>query len=256
MTYYFFEDRKYDALSFLFRTAYSVPNFYYSSGNSELYTKITEVCKNKNEEIIIVMDLVFDNSNTATVYGRLVRDLRLAGYTNFIVFPMVCSEYYAIKLLNHLGLLQNSPLIKLCLDKGDYRNTYIADPYIARSTSFEKFCKRILYVLAPLCANNTRYNDNLQFRDFYIKNCVCQNPMPGCSFSRSRLDKAFGFLQQYPCVPTGALRQLGTPLSREEMIEKHKQLVTEYNAEMDRHKKLETNPHRRGLYQRIVPMFP
>lgn len=245
---YAFEDSYDDALTNLFRAGYrDTSNFIYSSGKDRLLSTILREIPDKSEEIFIFIDLVFDNPSTVNTYNLLKSSLRRAGYTKFIIFPLVNTEYYIIKSLNKSNVIAQSPIVDVCVSRGNYREASIHDTYLSESKNFEKFCKRILHRYAIDCAKNTRYNNNLRYRDYYDKDCLCGEEGSEC-IALAQIEKVKRLLRQYPCIPIHSIVSFGKILSWDEMKVIHRELIDQYNADVRTHKKLETDTARKSKY--------
>lgn len=188
----------------------------------------------KDTEIFIFMDLVPDNSSTATLY-RDIGNLRKSGY-NVIVFPIPCAEYYMIKTLCDLQIQCLTPDIDVVLHREVYYDSSLFKAS-GRITTFEQYCKAVLRNMDMICTRKSndedREQNNLKGR-FYRDNCRCAD----CTFRYPLKKKAEELLHRYPCIPLGAymIYHVTRKLSREELIALHKKLVTEYNSAVDRYK--------------------
>lgn len=251
---YVFEDNGSDPISMLYKRAYTnTDTFLYCQGADSILFRIIEEIEAKHEEIFIFMDMIYDNLATSNCYNRTVKKLRSAGYTNFIIFPLVCAEHYMIKSLYQLGLISKcsevTAVISIDWHKGVSRNTYIN-----QSRNFEQFCKRVLYKLAMNCANNTRFNDNVHYRDYYDQDCKCKQARDDCDHL-SLEDKAISLLKQYPCIPSNSIIFTDSHMTHVDLVAMHRKLVDEYNKTVNRMRELETDEALRKNYSNIGYMI-
>ena len=230
MIKYIFEDKESSGISQLYMAGYrDTSNFIFANGKDNIYNTIFREVPNTDTEIIIIMDLVYDNGDTVDCYNNLIDKLVYAGYTKFSIFPIVCSEYYMIQLLKELGLMTGSLVVDICIEQGEYKNLTIPlqNSYITSSKNFEKFCKHVLEVMGSKCTSHGK--------EFYTQDCECTAPMKSCTMKIGLVDKAIRLLKKYPCVPLNPIKKVHEPLTPTEMDTLHRRLIDEYNKKVDEH---------------------
>lgn len=207
-----------------------------NSTNVELMRKLVKLYT--NIEIYVFLDLVPDNPFTVKSYEKLLK-LKRRG-CNILVFPIPCSEYYMLKTLCSLHMEGLNQDIITVLNREVYYNSNLFELELSKEyiTNFEKYCKVVFGSISKICArksnNADREHNNLKGR-FYRVNCEdCKE----CDFGETLQNKAEELLHRFPCIPIGAniTKFHRRVLSRNEMVEIHRQLVDEYNATVERYR--------------------
>lgn len=96
-----FEDNEEDIISKFFRKAYPVQftdSFVYAKGNGNIKNIVSDLLKISTENIVVYMDMIPGNKETAKIYKSL-RDMSFKSQYRLVVLPVVCMEYYLVKSL-------------------------------------------------------------------------------------------------------------------------------------------------------------
>lgn len=161
--------------------------------NVNLSARALELRKTQpQEQIIIFLDFVVNNTETIDLYGELITTF--VEDNNVRIIPIPCIEFIALCCLNSLNLLENnvfkSIIIKLMnntinsLAKSDIT-------MILSDKSLEKFCKRVLNQQRPYCKRNKR--GKVIEGHFYLKDCLCNNDDETRCITVSLADKWHNF---------------------------------------------------------------
>lgn len=143
MYYTIFEDNEHDDIQRLFKASYKdTKHLIWSQGSSNIEDEIKS--HGVGAEYYVFMDLVPDNPETRKSYDK-IKALKSKGY-KVIIFPIPCAEYYLIKALVGIGLIDETDEIKEVINREVYYNsTAIIDERDAKHiTNFERLCKVIV----------------------------------------------------------------------------------------------------------------
>ena len=241
-----FEDKKTDALSRLFRAAYPEDisdKFIYSKGNGRLEEVVIEhinVLKEDTDALIIVyMDTVPLNKNIVGIYNKL-RKLSKENNYRIIILNIVCAEFYFLKAFEEWKeLLISDEGMGIALSYGDYRksNLMLDEQNKKYCKNFERYCKLLLKINYIDCVKHSRgqENDNLQYEDFYTKDCNC-NMCDECEYKgKTLLEKSFMLISEYPCFPVGSLNKHVRELNESALWSLHRKLIDNYNDTIRRY---------------------
>lgn len=124
----YFEDYKEDALSKLYTSAYeeNTVSIKFSGGNGKLASEVERlISSNLNVFVVVVLDMVPENSDIVTVYNQLkmIGRIHPEFQGRYIIIPNVCAEYRFIKAFKELKFFQSQEDIALCMSKGDYKKS-------------------------------------------------------------------------------------------------------------------------------------
>ena len=73
MIKYIFEDKESSGISQLYMAGYrDTSNFIFANGKDNIYNTIFREVPNTDTEIIIIMDLVYDNGDTVDCFNNLI----------------------------------------------------------------------------------------------------------------------------------------------------------------------------------------
>ena len=98
--------------------------------------------------------------------------------------------------------------------------------------------------------NNTDNGTNSKFRDYFNKDCKCENPEICCR-KKTLLEKSESLLRAYPCFPAGSRLENIASLSEDDLWKIHRQLVDEHNTLNSILKASEPDTSRLKLYKEI-----
>lgn len=124
--------------------SYNNPNaVIFAESNSRINKRIKEVLRqNRNEHIIVYIDLVPDNPRLLQTYNQIMEFTSLS--CNIVVIPIICIEYYIAKLMQYLSLDTDVPDIDVAIksvdEKKDWRTAM--SPAFAACFSLEKVFKK------------------------------------------------------------------------------------------------------------------
>lgn len=234
---YIFEDKRDDMISRLFRYGYSnTDRFIYAEGNGNIIKLLDKNIITNDEEVYIILDMIYDNPVTSKIYRELCKHIRRSNYVNTIIFPITCAEQLFIKSLDS-SIINKDITYSMCIDILDYRESPIIETEQDRlfCKNFEKFCKLILIKDVADCAKHTR--SSKLYGVYYNNPCLCDNKNNMCK-SKSLTDKSISLLEQYPCIPLGLNIAKGNKLSMGDCIKIHRDLVDKYNAIVHRFRTL------------------
>lgn len=248
---YIFEDDERDELSKLFCRCYSDDvrlNFIYAHGDGELEKKVIENLNNSDELIFVFMDCIPANESIKRVYTKL-SVLSRRNNNRVVVFPIVCAEYYFICFLYKYNWLisGNNDSVKLCVEKGFYKNSdLLLDIESSNSENrkfvknFEKFCKLLLKNKSVFisCINGKKSECS-----FYVCNCPCSTALTNCQ-DLSLNFKSQGYLNEFPCFPSDVVLS-DKILSIDEIWDLHRDLVDSFNSWSDSYKKWDIDNEKR-----------
>lgn len=259
---YMLEDEKDDILSKLFREAYPkeiADKFVYTNGSGNIEGALLNVMNNSNERVGIFLDTIPGNRDCTSVYYKL-RAISDSYPDRVVVFPIVCSEYYIIKLLSSQGLMIKHSDVDICLNKLDFTTSEIYNnPETGKQCkNFEKFCKFVIKNYAVNCALNTpgRYHENLEYSFYYCKDCLCGDD--GCYINHeycskaSLKHKALKLLSMYRCVPGCTLAIQKESIDFNKALKISNELVDEFNAFSEYYKALNIRKDNGAKYRKLV----
>jgi hypothetical protein len=192
MIKFIFEDSDNTPSSLLLKSCYNGDNIHFSNGGSaiSLFRSIKK-CKESDLSctVIVFFDFPPNNIHAYNNYEYLIDYIDNSGYTNVYVVPILCIEYYIIKLLveyNYIDIRNNSISLVNNLIKDFNYNSSFVQKYISskyNSESIEHVYKSLLSDLASYnkcCKNSFRYNKDNSINTsavdgkFYINDCNCE----------------------------------------------------------------------------------
>ena len=228
---YVFEDDGRDRYSELFNELYTkdkIKTFVNAGGNGNLETVCKNILISVEDNVIVFMDIVPDNTAIRRIYYNL--KVLSAKYDNrLIILPIICAEYNFIQTVKHL--ITDQEVLQRCINKQPY---YDLIPKFSNQDfikNFERFCKAIIYDFAKDCikskeSNNERYN-------FYFKqDCPCNKPNSEC-MQLSIKQKALNYACSFPCIPGDAKIKNYTRLTIDDLWNIHRECIIEINKMID-----------------------
>ena len=125
----------------------------FSESSSRICKKVRGVVKNnKDEHILVFVDLVPDNDRVVQEYNRIVEYCSIN--QNIIVVPIVCIEYYLAKLLIKLRVCENCKELKLAVDTVESKKSW----YSIMGSEFRS-CISLEKVFKKFFCENSKYLD-------------------------------------------------------------------------------------------------
>ena len=255
---YIFEDSKNSLLGKLFRKAYPesvVDNFHYTKGNSKIITYITNTFK-PEEEITVFIDMPPGNPDVVTIYrkiGELTRE-----YTNLMVYPFLCMEYYFLQFIKDSHLVTMRQWVDVCLSFGLISETnppiLESEKEVKNYTTYENFCKLVARKALAQCARiGALSNDEDRTRPFFTEDCLCKTGFVNSQCRHwSCVDKSETFTRQLPARPAFHNKKNERIATQEDRIALHRRLVAAYNELSATMRKKDKS--RKELYLKIDPL--
>lgn len=173
---------------------------YFSCGAYNIEDMVKEyVSKNKDVCVFIFLDVAPPNSATYMLFQKL--STVFSEYGNVFVFPILCSEYFALRVIYDFGLLQETSdeLTEMCtkiMRDNDWNEVYSLCDIDKKSTYVEKVLKRFVDKLVPVCKRNEIKN-GYPNGSFWISDCS-QCILCGAEFSLKH--KAALILTYFPVI--------------------------------------------------------
>lgn len=228
---YLFEDDENTSSSRLFRFAYGnerTKDFIYSFGNGKMLSKCESLLRSSDEDIVAFVDMSPDNVELRKIYNKLARIakkfVKSDGSVRLHVIPIICAEYYMIKLLDVVGLLSSTFIdIDKCEDNSVDIDRLRKDACSEIIKNYEKYCKDVLKIKAADCAKSNSIRKD-KYNKFYDLDCECESCRMNC-YGMILREKSVNLLKQYIVVPAIGADGFKTMSCREA----HKKSVDEYN---------------------------
>lgn len=231
---YIFEDMKEDILSEFFRKAYPskiADKFIYTNGNGGIKSTAKELLETTQDTIIVFWDFYPTNKSIVDIY-RDLRKKSIAHDNRIIVLPIVCAEFYILKLLRKNEMITDENKANIAFDFDLYdeilQSNEVTDSDVKFCKNFEKYCKLVTMKWVKECAktNGTQ--------EYYTESCVCNTLNDNKCLSRELTQKAIDYISQYPCVPAGSYTDDIKQLTVDEIWDIHRQLVNMFNKIVDK----------------------
>lgn len=233
-----FEDHENDVLSKLFRACYTTDDlseFVYARGNGNLYSKAEYVLKSTDNNVYLFMDAVPENDAIKRIYEKLKKLSR--NYNDrLVIFPIVCAEYYFIKAFYKYKYLSVMDFEwNDYLSKEDYREFSFIESEEDKefATNFEHASKLLISKVFRVCISNKN-----SVNSFYDNSCEDMDIT-----CKSRM-----YTLQYPCRPFNKNYDKSV-VSKERIVEIHRQLVLEFNEFADKYNKISDIKTKKLSYQ-------
>lgn len=255
---YIFEDNENSLLGKLFRKAYPesvVKNFHYTKGNSKITKYITTTLK-PDEEITVFIDMPPGNPDVVSIY-RKIGELTVE-YTNLMVYPLLCMEYYFLKFIQDSHLVTMRQWVDICLSFGLMSETsppiLESEDEVTDYTTYENFCKLVSRKALAQCARiGVLSKQEDRNRPFFTEDCLCKTRFVNsqCQYW-SCTDKSEAFTRQLPARPAFHNKEGEYIATREDRVALHRRLVAAYN-ELSASMR-EKDVLRKELYLKIEPL--
>lgn len=197
-----FEDNENTPSSKLLKESVVGEFFEFSKGNINLENKARKLLKSTDDVIVIMCDVVVDNIDTITKYNTLKHTFR--GNERIAILPIVCIEYYILKMFDRLDLLDG---VKLYYSKSliTFNWHSIVDNVVPGKDSIEKFYKSMCDNLKNMCLRNRFEEKKSYIGSFYIEECMCKTGHCRKNLSLTTDDKAFILISCLPLFPPLAI---------------------------------------------------
>lgn len=200
-------------------------DFSHADGACSLEAKIQENY-NHYDCIAVYIDVSPGNLNTYAMYRNLAHKFATNLQCKVIILPIFGAEYYFIKSLYYLEVLQDPELLKVIMGTKSHLD-YLSSQKLSNPSkcfSFERFCKWILKDKVYPCIAQKLPNNFLK-GVFYSQDCEY-------TFGGRKLTleaKSLAYLQEYPIVPGIELPNYKS-LTIEDIKRVHRTLVDKYNS--------------------------
>ena len=131
---------------------------YFSCGAFRIEEVVKEyVAHNKDVRVIVFLDVAPPNRSTFDLFDWLSKEF--GEYDDVFIFPILCLEYFALKVIYDFGLLQetSSTLTDMCtkiMRDNDWQEICSLCDLNKRSTYVEKVLKKFVDKLVPVCKRN------------------------------------------------------------------------------------------------------
>jgi len=243
---YIFEDKKDDILSEFFRKAYpsDIANkFIYANGNGYILGIVQQILKNTQEIIVVFLDFYPTNDSIVRIYKNMRFESR-KNNNRVIVLPIVCAEFYILKLLDKNKMIIDNAKADVAFNFELYDEVLCSNDVTKKDVkfckNFEKYCKLVSMKWVKECA---RTNST---QEYYTENCLCNTLKDNSCEDYGLIQKAIDYISQYPCVPEGSYTNDRKNLTVEEIWDIHRQLVDKFNKIAD---KLQTKDSSRKYHE-------
>lgn len=236
---FIFEDHPNAITSKFFKQAYPdeiSKNFKYAEGNTNIKQEIVSSLSTTLDEIIVFLDMIPGNSDIILEYKQL-KKLSLQNQYRIIIMPIVCSEFYLIQYLNEANLITDKTGVDTALKKQFYKNSPLIKKHLQyKCNNFEHFCKIIVRENIKFCASLSTTIAKNYYNWFYTQDCLCKVKENSCITTVDKINKSIDFISKYPCVPSGSYAKRFELLTVNQIWDKHRKLVNEFNDMVNNYK--------------------
>ena len=105
------------------------------------------------------LDMVPDNRQLVPIYNKLKRLYSTSG-RRVVVLPIICSECYFIRSIQHSPVIQNAEALRYCVEVSPWwKSPIVGVEDLKFCKNFEKYCKLFLLKAVSGCVKHTRGND-------------------------------------------------------------------------------------------------
>lgn len=278
--YIIFEDHENSDLSKLFRRLYPKnisDKFEYTRRNTQIRNRIdllVEKMKNNGniEDIVIYLDMPPGSPDIVGEYNRIRKKsarLLKEHKIKIIVIPIVCAEYYIIRMVYKLGIFNNKRvMLAECVNREFFKNSelmkMLTEQQKQECYTFENYCK---FILNPGLGNcfKSSVKERSTIGSFYRDTCsiICcadEETEVKCR-GLDRDDISFNTLVEYPIIPSGIEVEKEDILYTKyetfgEVIEVHNRLIDEFNKWVrDFEQKDNISENDKKMYYKSVEQF-
>lgn len=239
---YVFEDNKKSMLVSLYERAYlpsEIMHFHYTNGSA----RIVGYIKNNfdiNTGICIFLDLPPGNQNVRQIYSDIKDLIYKSGYKKIIVIPIVCREYYYLKMLSNTRLVIDQNWVDNCLRFNLTKLLKLpiieTDQEKKNITTFEKICKLIAKKGIKECGRIGKIRvDESGHRPFIYSDCAqeCSGWNETCIAKKLNI-KGAELVMQFPVFPCKSIIKHVNTFDWESAVLMHRKLVDTYNIISDK----------------------
>lgn len=192
MTYFIFEDSDDVPVSSLLRQLYSSGNVLFANGNINLLDKLRSVY-NDTDFFVIYVDLVPNNRMTIVVYNDLLHDSLVSNKDNILLVPVLCIEYYVLKMLEEDGISGVTVDYQGLFDTLIGNENFIGAIEVL-NLSLEKLYKRLVANQVEKCTHNVN-----RLGEYYMSDCKCRLHCD-LPVSKRLIDKSFSLWRLLPVM--------------------------------------------------------
>jgi hypothetical protein len=244
---YVFEDKRDDVLSDFYRKAYPQDigeRFVYTNGNGNILDKVGKILELTNETIVVFLDFYPSNDSIVRIYKKLSH-LSRNNNNRLVVMPIVCAEYYMLRLLKKNDMIIDKRSVDTALEFGLYDEILVSDEDRKFCTTFEKYCKLVLMKSVKECVSTKGKCT------YYREDCLCQMPADSECKENRLVDKASGYVGEYPCSPKGSYSSEKNYQTIDDIWNRHRELVDMFNNIADKMEKIDSG----RKYRRVSPIM-
>lgn len=179
--YFIFEDNVNSPVSHLLASSSNGESYIFSGGSYNILKTVMSVYT-KEDEFYVFFDVVPNNVRTKEAYEIFRLTVNEKKLSNVHVIPIICIEYYVLRMLTTYNYISNNELIRgvvFNFDSGAFTN-YVTK--IGCNPSVEKVCKTMLRNLHKVCMHNESREKNPLYGLFYMQDCKCEERYCSVSF--------------------------------------------------------------------------
>lgn len=231
---FLFEDNGKSMLCRIYSAAYStnvLKHFHFTRGSGNIRKYILANFDNE-AEICVFLDMPPGNLGVRDIYISLCDLRNKQNFSNMIVMPIVCREYYYLKHLSGSHLVVDQRFVNMCL--GFTPPSIVSKYYkdLDDTMTFEKMCKYAAKAAIDQCARIGKVHDNEDgYRPYLKQDCLCayqayQNTHCNTYFFN---DKAKDIVAMFPVFPTGSIISNVVHHDWASAVTEHRKYVDRYN---------------------------
>lgn len=175
---------------------YGQDRVFFAGGNTKVYEKLQNLY-NPDDYFVVYVDVSPNNTTTVVLFRRLA-SLPLCKKRNVLLLPIVCIEYYVLRMLSDNSILRIRPEWNDLYDALFVKEDFLSALKI-KNLSVEKLYKLLVTGQFQKCAYNSS-----QFGVYYKEDCPCSLR---CNINPSiRLaDKSFSLWRLLPVMDDDTL---------------------------------------------------
>ncbi len=203
---FIFEDDSFSPSSMLLSENIEGVKFIFSGGIDHMIDDISDLCSsNSNDIVYAFVDTVPDNRITIDKYSAIVQIVVSCGRSNIFVLPIMCMEYYIIKMLS---LYYD---FKVAKDKKSMYLSYVIHEDfkypVPDGKTLEKCYKDILNSNLRNCMINNVSRGNGKFYKINCRDCNRMKCSMKMNENEGLLSKAVCLYTRFPLFGMTSVRQ-------------------------------------------------
>lgn len=241
--YFVLEDREESGSAQLYYHAYQEferKRIVFTSGNGNLCSSTEDLLKStEEEEIYVLIDMVPNNDDIRRIYRNLCKLSRKYDNRAYIM-PITCAEYYILKSLVNLGVIEPTEDVNTAVEKQPYYASALRERDGRVCKTFERYCKVVLETLRLECLYQPNAEKCEMYGAYYNRDCRCVSCVCGLKEDAPLQSKAIDFVKKYPCFPTPSDNWMGIRMI-DDPKGKQRVLVDEFNQLCDKFAKVDSS---------------